>query len=321
MAAAAAKMLKRTRWTVLLSLNAAAILIAGIMIASAIGLNNGLQFQVVAERSDVVDGSIEQAEVLESAADGKEAIHDSTDEEISGSTVTRGWISSNAVPNGQLWNETAITIYQTADIDICVGGGLTNLGSMYWQTSNASVISGFYDGARTWLGYSSATCRYPVINGTGTTTITAGTYDGLRYDKLTVTVISVPVEQWKREVLTLVNQERAKEGLAALAWGSTCEAAAQTRATEIMTSYSHTRPDGTSWSTACEIPSTGGSSGENLMAGNAAVSPETVVEAWMNSETHRANILNPNFTKLAVGFVFDPNTKYKTYWSQYFSTY
>ena len=316
---AAAKMLKQTKWTILLSLNAAAILIAGIMIAGAIGLNNGLQFHVVAERSDTTDESLEEVGLVDSATDGKEAIHSPTD--INGNAITRGWISDKPVGKGQLWNENAITIYQSADIDICVGGGLTGLGDMYWQTSNAAVISGFYDGARTWLGYSNETCRYPAIRGTGTTTITAGTYDGLRYDKLTVTVISVPVEQWKREVLTLVNQERAKENLPALAWGSTCEAAAQTRANELIQSYSHTRPDGSAWSTACEIPSTGGSSGENLMAGNAAVSPETTVESWMNSPTHRANIMNPNFTKMAVGFVFDQNTQYKTYWSQYFSTY
>ena len=41
----------------------------------------------------------------------------------------------------------------------------------------------------------------------------------------------------------------------------------------------------------------------------------------MNSPDHRANILSPNFTKLSVGFIFDPGTKYKTYWSQFFSTY
>ena len=62
-------------------------------------------------------------------------------------------------------------------------------------------------------------------------------------------------------------------------------------------------------------------SGENLNAGNAAVSPETVVASWMASPDHRANILNPEFKYLSVGFVFDPNSQHKTYWSQYFSTY
>ena len=222
---------------------------------------------------------------------------------------------------GELWAEDAITIYQTADFDICVGGGLTGLGEMYWQTSDTSVIAGFYNTARTWLGYSAETCRYPAIVGTGTVEITAGTYDGSRYDTLTVTVIAPPVEQWEQDVLSLVNQERAKAGLAAVSWGATCEGAADTRARELIASYSHTRPDGSAWSTACPIPASGGASGENLAAGNAAVSPETVVATWMNSAEHRANILNPEFTKLAVGFVFDPSAPYQTYWAQYFSTY
>lgn len=331
-----AKLLRQTKVAILLSLNAVAILIVGVMIFSAINLNGGIEFQVVREHSDVISGQLEELGLLAPVTDeltspvvivGGMATTLPSGSGSSGSYVTgsasssSGGISSAAVPSGQLWNEDAITIYQTADFDICVGGGLTNLGDMYWQSSNQSVISGFYNSARTWLGYNSSTCRYPAIVGTGTTVITAGTYDGARHDKITVTVIAPPIEQWKKDVLALVNQERAKAGLAALSWGSTCENAANIRAREIMTAYSHTRPDGSSWSTTCPIPSSGGASGENLNAGNAAVSPETVVASWMNSPEHRANILNPTFTKMAVGFVFDPSTQYKTYWSQYFSTY
>ena len=43
-------MLRQTRWTILLSINAVAILIAGILIASAIWLNGGIEFRVVGER-------------------------------------------------------------------------------------------------------------------------------------------------------------------------------------------------------------------------------------------------------------------------------
>ena len=317
---AAAATLKQTRITILLSLNAAAILIAGILIARSIS-GDGLEFRAVNERSDEVSESLEEVELLKSASDsssGKTIV--SADGETY-QVAANGWISSDPVASGELWNETSVTIYQTADIDLCVGGNLSNLGSMYWQSSDQSVISGFYSTARTWLGYSSDICRYPIIKGPGTTTITAGTYDGRRHDSITVTVVEVPIEQWKCEVLTLVNAERTKNGLDSLEWGTTCEAAAAVRARELMSSYSHTRPDGSSWETACPLPDSGGSNGENLMAGNAAVSPQTVVAAWMNSPDHRANILSPNFTKLAVGFVFDPEAQYKTYWSQFFSTY
>ncbi|MBR3595167.1 hypothetical protein IKL45_02955 [Candidatus Saccharibacteria bacterium] len=315
-----AALIKQTRITILLSINAAAILVAGILIASAIWGGNH-EFRAVSERSDEVADQLEETELLASVSDSSEGKTVTSADGATYQVAPNGWISSDPVPSSELWNETSVTIYQTADIDLCVGGNLTGLGSMYWQSSNQSVISGFYSTARTWLGYSSDTCRYPIITGTGTTTITAGTYDGRRHDSITVTVVEVPAEQWKREVLSLVNAERAKNGLAELEWGVTCEAAAAVRARELMTSYAHTRPDGSSWESACPLPESGGSSGENLMAGNAAVSPQTVVTAWMNSPDHRANILSPNFTKLSVGFIFDPGTKYKTYWSQFFSTY
>lgn len=313
---------KKSKMTILLSINAAAILIAGVLITSAIWLNGGVEFRVVGERSDIVGGKVGETELLESVSDSEVEVAaynlNANDDYISTSSHE---FDSSSVSSGELWNESSITIYATPDIDICVGGGLSNLGSMYWQTSNSDVIEGFYDNARTWLGFSNDTCKYPVIKGTGTTTITAGTYDGKRKDSIQVTVLEPPVEQWEHEVLTLVNKIRTKNDLSQLAWGDTCENAADTRAAETIVLYSHTRPDGSSWSTACPVPSSGGTSGENLAIGNAAVSPASVVALWMSSETHRANILNPEYTNLAVGFVFDPSKSYRTYWSQEFSTY
>ena len=315
-------MLKQTRWTILLSLNAVAILIAGIAIASAIWFNGGIEFKVVGERSDIVENNIEEVELLDSATNSntKPATvnYIGNDDYV---TTSSHEFDNSDVPSGELWNETAIKIYATPDIDICVGGGLTELGEMYWQTSDTNVISGFYDAARTWLGYNKDTCRYPLIKGTGTTVITAGTYDGKRKDSITVTVVEPPIEQWKHEVLTLVNKIRTKNNLGQLTWGYTCEEAAETRAEETIALYSHMRPDGSNWYTACPTPESGGVSGENLVIGNSAVSPATAVSAWMGSEAHRANILNPDYTKLAVGFVFDLDTDNKTYWSQFFSTY
>lgn len=311
---------KKSRATILLSVNAAAIVVAGVLISSAIWLNGGLEFRAVDERSDIVKDVVGEMELLESVSDSEIDVEYITGNDDYISTTSHEFDSSD-VPDGKLWNEKAVTIYATPDTDICVSGSLTNLGKMYWQTSNPEVIAGFYDSARTWLGYDDSTCRYPVISGTGTTTITAGTYDGLRKDSIIITVVEPPVEQWRHEVLTLVNKIRIKNNLEQLSWGYTCEEAANTRAKETMTLYAHTRPNGTSWATVCEAPSSGGVSGENLAIGNAAVSPASVVALWMGSEAHRANILNPNYEKLAVGFVFDLNSEYKTYWSQFFSTY
>lgn len=314
---------KKSKMSILLSVNAAAILVAGILIASAIWFNGGLKFRVVGERSDIVDDEMNELDLLESVSDSNSEIPSTVyvtgnDDYVSTSSHE---FDSSTVASGELWNEQSITIYATPDIDICVGGGLSELGEMYWQTSDTSVISGFYNSARTWLGYNNETCRYPVVKGIGTTTITAGTYDGKRKDSITVIVKEPPIEQWKHEVLTIVNKVRVKNALSQLSWGDYCSSAADLRATEIMTSYSHTRPDGSDWSTVCVAPDSGGYSGENLAIGNAAVSPASVVSLWMGSEGHRANILNPDYTKLAVGFVFDIDSPYKTYWSQFFSTY
>ena len=307
----------------LLSLNAAAILIAGVLIASAIWLNGGVNFRVVDERSDTVDTPLSETTLLNAASESESDLSAYTD--VVGNddyiSVSSHEFDNTDVGSGELWNEKTITIYATPDTDICVGGNLSDLGEMYWQTSDTSVISGFYSSSRLWLGYNNETCRYPIIKGTGTTTITAGTYDGKRKDSIVVNVVEPPVERWRHEVLTLVNKIRVKNNLNQLSWGYTCEGAANTRAEEIKQKYAHSRPDGSSWATACPTPNSGGTSGENLAVGNAAVSPATTVALWMGSETHRANILNPEFTKLAVGFEFDLNSDYKTHWSQFFSTY
>jgi uncharacterized YkwD family protein len=51
--------------------------------------------------------------------------------------------------------------------------------------------------------------------------------------------------------------------------------------------------------------------GENIARGQRT--PEEVVNAWMNSSGHRANILNPSFTEIGVGYAASGN-----YWTQMF---
>lgn len=121
---------------------------------------------------------------------------------------------------------------------------------------------------------------------------------------------------FESEVLRLVNVERAKYGLTALQSTAALDKAAQQRAEELVSSMSHTRPDGRSCFT---ILSDNGISyyyaGENVAGGQ--TTPEKVVEGWMGSEGHRANILNANFKYLGVGYV-KANTGYKHYWAQEF---
>ena len=63
--------LKQTKLTILLSINAAAILIAGVLVAGAIFLKEGVEFKVVAEHSDDIGGSVEAPEMLDGASNSE----------------------------------------------------------------------------------------------------------------------------------------------------------------------------------------------------------------------------------------------------------
>ena len=92
----------------------------------------------------------------------------------------------------------------------------------------------------------------------------------------------------------LVNEQREKAGLELLTWDSGLESTSDVRAMECSHSFSHTRPDGQPWYTVnSQIMG-----GENLAYGydNAI----DVLDGWMNSSSHRENILYPAFTKIAI---------------------
>lgn len=102
------------------------------------------------------------------------------------------------------------------------------------------------------------------------------------------------------EVLDLVNAERAKEGLGALSMDRELLEAAMQRAIELSYYFSHERPDGTDCWTA--FPEGKGTVGENVAMMQS--DPEWVVDSWMNSTGHRANILYSGFTTIGIGCVY-----------------
>lgn len=119
-----------------------------------------------------------------------------------------------------------------------------------------------------------------------------------------------------RQVVELVNKERAKAGVSPLTIDAGLESAALVRTGEIQTSFSHTRPNGSSFATAIkEAGVTYRRSGENIAWGQRT--PEAVVNAWMNSDGHRANILNKNFSRIGVGYL--TNGSGTPYWVQLFA--
>ncbi|MCL2053901.1 MAG: CAP domain-containing protein [Oscillospiraceae bacterium] len=129
------------------------------------------------------------------------------------------------------------------------------------------------------------------------------------------THVSGECSSYAEAVLDLVNAERKKAGVRSLQLdGNLCKAA-EVRSAEIITKFSHTRPNGKSWSTAVE--GRYNSLGENIAAGYKT--PQEVVKGWMSSPGHRENILNPNFTKMGVGYA-ESNGMYCCYWTQIFAS-
>lgn len=124
-------------------------------------------------------------------------------------------------------------------------------------------------------------------------------------------------EEMALDFLDLVNEQRKKKGLSSLEINNDVMEAAQIRAEEIVERFSHTRPDGSSCYTALEEIGAGdySNAGENIAFGQST--PARVVDAWMNSSGHKANILNKKFTETGVAcYIYNGNP----YWVQMFYT-
>ena len=108
---------------------------------------------------------------------------------------------------------------------------------------------------------------------------------------------------FSQAVLELVNGHRINAGLEPLALSDDLNDSAALRAQEIVEVFDHTRLDGSSFDTA--ISGSYRMIGENIQAG--ASSPEEVVDAWMNSEGHRENIMNPDYQEMGLGYYYVEN--------------
>lgn len=127
---------------------------------------------------------------------------------------------------------------------------------------------------------------------------------------------SEQLQDYAYQIAAIVNRERAANGLKLLKYSDTLSDAAIVRVNEIQTYFSHTRPDGTSCFTAVtDMGVRYRYIGENIAYGQN--SPEDVMNAWMNSSGHRANILSENFDYIGIGVTYRNGTYY---WSQFFAT-
>lgn len=114
---------------------------------------------------------------------------------------------------------------------------------------------------------------------------------------------STTTSAFANQVVTLVNQERAKAGLQPLASDSALTGMALDKAKDMYNShyFDHTSPN---YGSPFDMMNTYGIrytyAGENIAMGQRT--PQEVMTAWMNSAGHRQNILSPNYTKIGVAY-------------------
>ena len=133
-------------------------------------------------------------------------------------------------------------------------------------------------------------------------------------DTVYIPSIDSKVLDFESQVVSLVNAERAKYGLPALKMDWELSRVARYKSQDMRDRgyFSHTSPTyGSPFDMMKKFGLSYRYAGENIAKGYS--SPAAVVKGWMNSEGHRANILNKNFTKIGVGYVADGN-----YWTQMF---
>ena len=121
----------------------------------------------------------------------------------------------------------------------------------------------------------------------------------------------------EKEVFNLMNAERTKNGLQALKVDEEVQRVSRIKAQDMVDNnyFSHTSPTyGSPFDMMKKFGISYRTAGENIAKGQRT--PQEVMNAWMNSSGHRANILNANFTKLGVGIAKDSNGR--LYWTQMF---
>ncbi|WP_099157624.1 CAP domain-containing protein [Virgibacillus ndiopensis] len=125
---------------------------------------------------------------------------------------------------------------------------------------------------------------------------------------------SQQLSQFEQQVVELTNNEREKQGLEPLQIDVELSKVAREKSRDMQAKgyFAHNSPTyGSPFDMMKQFGIDYRTAGENIAKGQRT--PEEVVNAWMNSEGHRANILNPEFTHIGVGYVAEGN-----HWTQQF---
>ena len=131
---------------------------------------------------------------------------------------------------------------------------------------------------------------------------------------LTVPTVDASVQAFESEVIRLVNEQRAQNGLKPLTANWELSRVARYKSQDMVDNryFSHTSPTyGSPFQMIRNFGISFRTAGENIAYGQRT--PQAVVNAWMNSSGHRANILNASYTQIGVGYVANGH-----YWTQMF---
>ncbi|MBQ7343925.1 MAG: SafA/ExsA family spore coat assembly protein [Clostridia bacterium] len=130
---------------------------------------------------------------------------------------------------------------------------------------------------------------------------------------LTIPTLDTEAKTFESEVVRLVNIERKKAGLTELKHNWELSRVARYKSEDMRDKgyFAHNSPTyGTPFQMMKSFGISYRTAGENIAKGQ--TTPAAVVNAWMNSSGHRANILNPSFTEIGVGYASG------NYWTQMF---
>ena len=122
------------------------------------------------------------------------------------------------------------------------------------------------------------------------------------------------MNEYEKEVIRLVNEIRVSNGLGELVADEELSRVARIKSQDMKDNnyFSHTSPVyGSPFDMMKSFGISYKTAGENIARGQ--VTPQAVVNGWMNSVGHRANILNGSYNTIGVGYVADGN-----YWTQMF---
>lgn len=129
--------------------------------------------------------------------------------------------------------------------------------------------------------------------------------------------LSSNIGAYEQQVVDLANKERAAAGLSALKVNTKLAGMAEKKAEDLRDNhyFDHNSPVyGSPFDMMRQFGISYQSAGENIAKGQRT--PEEVMNGWMNSPGHRANILNSSYTEIGVGYVTDGNGT--GYWVQEF---